>query len=62
MFTAAMIICSTLNTSDCQGMSSQSIYSTEEACMASRVNAEEFFKQRNHTVVVYKCINWGESA
>jgi len=62
MFTAVMVVCSTLNITNCQGMSSQVVYWTEEACMDSRVKAEEFFEQRNYLVMGYKCINWGEAA
>ena len=62
MFTAVMVVCSTLNITNCQGMSSQAVYPTESVCMDSRVKAEEFFEQRNYLVMGYKCINWGEAA
>jgi len=61
MFTAAMVICSTLSVTNCQGMSSLEVYWTGEACMDSRVKAEKFFEKRNYLVMGYKCINWGEA-
>jgi hypothetical protein len=61
MFTAAMVVCSTLNITNCHGMSSQEVYWTEGACMDSRVKADKFFEQRNYLVMGYKCINWGEA-
>jgi len=62
MITATMILCSMINVTECQGMGSTRIFTTEEACKAEQINAYEYFRQRNMLVMAYKCINWGEAA
>jgi hypothetical protein len=60
MFTAALILCSMTNVTNCQGMGSQSIYTSLEACEAQKVQAEDYFYQRGIVVMDYKCISWGK--
>ena len=62
MFTAAMVLCSMVNVTQCQGMGSVAIYTTEKECMAQHPMAYDHFKQRNMLVMAYRCINWGEVA
>jgi hypothetical protein len=62
MFTAALILCSMTNVTNCQGMSSQSIYTSLEACEAQQTAAEDYFNQRGIIVMAYRCISWGEPA
>lgn len=62
MFTAALTLCSMTNVTNCQGMGSQSIYTTLEACEAQKVRAEDYFNERGIVVMAYRCINWGSPA
>ena len=62
MFTAALIICSMTDITNCQGLSSQSIYTSLEVCEAKEVEAEDYFNSQGVVVMAYRCINWGSPA
>ena len=60
MFTAVMVLCSVVNITQCQGMSSSLIYTTKRECDLKQSEAYEYFKKRNMLVMGYRCVNWGE--
>lgn len=61
MISAVILMCSLAEPNRCMGMASQSLFPTEEACRQDRPNAEAYAESLGAFVVMFTCVNWGES-
>ena len=62
MFTAIAIICMVGNIDQCGSVSNRQIFTTEEACLQDKPNADVFANSMGGFVLRYACYDWGVSA
>lgn len=62
MFTALAIICMIGDTDQCESVSNRQIFTTEEACLQDKSNADVFANSVGRFVLDYACYNWGVRA
>ncbi len=62
MFTAIAIICMVGDINSCESVSNRQIFTTEEACLQDKPNADAFANSVGRFVLGYACYDWGVSA
>ena len=62
MFTAIAIMCMVDGRNSCESVSNVQIFTTEEACLQDKPNADAFANSVGRFVLGYACYDWGVSA
>ena len=62
MFTAMAIICMLDGPPNCESISNRRVFTTREACLHDKPNADVFANSVGRFVLDYACYNWGVRA
>ena len=62
MFTAIAIMCMLDGPPNCGSIANSNVFTTEEACLQDKPNADVFALSTGRFVLRFECYDWGVSA